>query len=49
MNCPGHDFVVDEERKLILTPAYMLNMQVGEVATGIEKLINKIIEMNHGK
>jgi len=49
INCPVDDFVVDEERKLISTPAYMLDMRIGEVATGIEKLVHKIIEMIHGK
>ena len=42
INCPVDDFVVDEERNLVSTPAYMLDMRISEVATGIEKLINKI-------
>ena len=49
INCPVDDFVVDEERNLVSTPAYMLDMRIGEVATGIEKLVHKIIEMIHGK
>ncbi|MBC8377265.1 MAG: isoprenoid biosynthesis glyoxalase ElbB [FCB group bacterium] len=49
INCPVDDFVVDEERNLVSTPAYMLDMRISEVATGIEKLVNKIIEMIHGK
>ena len=48
INCPVDDFVVDEERNLVSTPAYMLDMRISEVATGIEKLINKIIEMING-
>ncbi|MBT3253372.1 MAG: isoprenoid biosynthesis glyoxalase ElbB [Candidatus Marinimicrobia bacterium] len=49
INCPVDDFVVDEDRNLVSTPAYMLDMRIGEVAIGIEKLVNKIIEMIHGK
>lgn len=49
VNCPVDEFVFDEERKLVSTPAYMLDRRVGEVATGIEKLVNKIIEMINGK
>jgi len=49
INCPVDDFVVDEERNLVSTPAYMLDMRISEVATGIEKLVHKIIEMIHGK
>lgn len=49
INCPVKEFVVDEERKIVSTPAYMLDVSIGEAATGIEKLVNKIIEMIHGK
>ncbi|MCF7826712.1 MAG: isoprenoid biosynthesis glyoxalase ElbB [Candidatus Marinimicrobia bacterium] len=49
INCPVDDFVVDEDRNLVSTPAYMLDMRISEVATGIEKLVHKIIEMIHGK
>ena len=49
INCPVDDYVVDEERNLVSTPAYMLDMRIGEVATGIEKLVHKIIEMINGK
>ncbi|MBC8192463.1 MAG: isoprenoid biosynthesis glyoxalase ElbB [Candidatus Marinimicrobia bacterium] len=49
INCPVDDFVVDEERNLVSTPAYMLDMRISQVATGIEKLVHKIIEMINGK
>lgn len=49
VSCPVEDFVVDEERNLVSTPAYMLDMRISEVATGIEKLVHKIIEMINGK
>lgn len=47
-NCPVDEFVVDEKRRIVSTPAYMLNMRISEVATGIEKLVNKVIEMING-
>ena len=49
VNCPVADMVVDEERKLVSTPAYMLDAKISEVATGIEKLIYKVLEMIDGK
>jgi len=39
------EFVVDEERKIVSTPAYMLAGRVSEAATGIEKLVARVIEM----
>ncbi|NQV15644.1 isoprenoid biosynthesis glyoxalase ElbB [bacterium] len=48
VNCPVQDFVVDEERKIVSTPAYMLDERIGDVATGIEKLVHKVIEMING-
>jgi len=49
VNCPVEDFVVDEERRIVSTPAYMLDVRISEAATGIEKLVNKVIEMTNGK
>jgi len=49
INCPVDDFVVDEERKLVSTPAYMLDERIGDVANGIEKLVNKVLELTNGK
>mgnify|MGYP002638808985 FL=1 len=49
VNCPVEDFIVDEERKIVSTPAYMLDVRISEVATGIEKLVNKVLEMTNGK
>ncbi len=45
VNCPVDDIVVDEARKLVTTPAYMLAQSIGEAATGIEKLVNKVLEL----
>lgn len=49
VDCPVVEMVVDEERKLVSTPAYMLDESIGDVATGIEKLVEKVIGMIHGK
>ncbi|WP_330926071.1 isoprenoid biosynthesis glyoxalase ElbB [Candidatus Sororendozoicomonas aggregata] len=45
VNCPVDDIVVDESRKLITTPAYMLAQSIGEAATGIDKLVQKVIAL----
>ena len=42
---PVHDFSVDEENRIVSTPAYMLAGSIGEAADGIEKLVKKVIEM----
>ncbi len=49
INCPVKEFVVDEERQIVSTPAYMLDVHISEAAAGIEKLVHKILEMVDGK
>jgi len=49
VTCPVEEYVVDEERKIVSTPAYMLNVTIGRAAEGIEKLVNKVLEMIDGK
>ncbi|MBC8213551.1 MAG: isoprenoid biosynthesis glyoxalase ElbB [Candidatus Marinimicrobia bacterium] len=44
INCSVTDCVVDETNKIVTTPAYMLSENISEVATGIEKLVTKIIQ-----
>ncbi|MDD8060719.1 isoprenoid biosynthesis glyoxalase ElbB [Shewanella metallivivens] len=39
------DIVVDEANKVVSTPAYMLATSVLEAHIGIEKLVNKVLEM----
>lgn len=41
--CPVEDIVVDEEQKVVTTPAYMLAQRIDEAATGIEKLVARVI------
>ena len=42
--CKVGDLSVDEENKIISTPAYMLAGKISEAASGIEKLVLKILE-----
>ncbi len=43
--CPVKDRVVDEERKLITTPAYMLAQGIAEAAEGIDRTVATLLEM----
>ncbi len=43
--CPVEDRVVDEERKLITTPAYMLAQGIAEAAAGIDRTVETLLEM----
>ncbi|ABC28934.1 uncharacterized protein involved in an early stage of isoprenoid biosynthesis [Hahella chejuensis KCTC 2396] len=43
VNCAVDDVVVDEERKVVSTPAYMLASRISEAAAGIEKLVRQIL------
>lgn len=43
--CPVREFVVDEENKLVSTPAYMLAQNIGEAAEGIEKLVHEVLRL----
>jgi enhancing lycopene biosynthesis protein 2 len=44
-NCPVTEFTVDEELKIVSSPAYMLAGNISEAAEGIEKAVAKLIEM----
>ena len=41
--CAVDDFTIDEENKIVSTPAYMLAGRISEAASGIEKLVQKIL------
>ncbi len=47
--CLADDIVIDQENKLVTTPAFMLDAPLTEIHTGISKLVNKIIEMHKYK
>jgi len=44
-NCSVTEIHVDEKNKLITTPAYMLGPGIKDVAVGIEKLVDKILNL----
>ncbi len=41
--CPVDDIVVDEEHKVVTTPARMLAQNIAEAASGIEKLVARVL------
>ncbi len=43
--CPVRERVIDSDRKLITTPAYMLAESISEAAEGIEKTVAALLEM----
>jgi enhancing lycopene biosynthesis protein 2 len=44
-NCAVRDFVIDKERKIVSTPAYMLGPTVAHVAEGIEKAVRETVAL----
>ncbi|WP_038910043.1 isoprenoid biosynthesis glyoxalase ElbB [Dickeya dadantii] len=45
VTCPVDDIVVDVAHKVVTTPAYMLANSIGEAASGIEKLVTRVLEL----
>ena len=43
--CAVDDIVVDSANKLVTTPAYMLASRISEAAVGINKLVDKVVEL----
>lgn len=43
--CRVEEIVVDEKNRIISTPAYMLGPSISCIASGIEKLVLKVLEM----
>ncbi len=43
--CPVEEFVVDRERKVVTTPAYMLGPGVKDVAAGIERCVQEVLAL----
>ena len=46
-NCAVDDIVTDESLRLVSTPAYMLATSLTEAASGINKLVAKVISLIH--
>ncbi|MGE8067454.1 isoprenoid biosynthesis glyoxalase ElbB [Pseudomonas sp. NPDC089569] len=45
--CAVSDIVEDKARKLVTTPAYMLAQSISEAASGINKLVDRVLELTH--
>ena len=45
--CEVSEIVEDKARKLVSTPAYMLAQSIGEAAAGINKLVDRVLELTH--
>ena len=45
VTCPVQEIVVDKEKKVVSTPAYMLAGRISEAADGIEKLVKEVIDL----
>ncbi len=43
--CTVFDIAVDENKKIVTTPAYMLAERISEAAAGIEKLVQKVLSL----
>ena len=41
----AEEIVVDKENKIVTTPAYVEAKSMNEAFTGIEKLVNKVLDM----
>ena len=45
VSCPVRETVIDQENKIVSTPAYMLAGRISEAADGIEKTVQTLIGM----
>ena len=45
--CEVTDIVEDKARKLVSTPAYMLAQSISEAASGINKMVDRVLELTH--
>ncbi len=45
VECSVDEIVVDENNKVVSTPAYMLGPRMADVKAGIDKLVAKVVEM----
>jgi len=43
--CTVGDIVIDQQRKIVTTPAYMLANSISEAATGINKLVSMVLKL----
>ena len=45
VDCPAGEMVVDQKRKLVTSPAYMLAQSISEAAEGIDKAVGALLDM----
>lgn len=45
--CDVHDIVEDSRHKLVTTPAYMVAQSISDAASGIYKLVDRVLELTH--
>nr|WP_086938357.1 isoprenoid biosynthesis glyoxalase ElbB [Thaumasiovibrio occultus] len=45
VSCPVDDFVLDQKRSLLSTPAYMLAESISDAQKGINRLVAKLVEL----
>ncbi|MFY2506955.1 isoprenoid biosynthesis glyoxalase ElbB [Vibrio pectenicida] len=45
IDCPVSDIVFDEEHNVLSTPAYMLASNISQAASGIDKLVEKLVRL----
>ncbi|MFG3451773.1 isoprenoid biosynthesis glyoxalase ElbB [Stutzerimonas stutzeri] len=45
--CEVTDIVEDAQHKLVTTPAYMLAQSISDAASGIYKLVDRVLELTH--
>ncbi len=45
-DCAVDDIVEDEKNELVTTPAYMLAKSISEAASGINKLVDRVLELS---
>ena len=44
-DCGTQEFVVDQEHKIVSTPAYMLGPTIAHVYTGIRKTVETVLDL----
>jgi len=45
ITCRVDGIIVDQQNRIVTTPAYMLGSGIKDVATGIDKLVDQVISM----
>ena len=43
--CPVTEFRVDEQNRIVSTPAYMYDERISNVAQGVDKLVTEVLRL----